>query len=235
MNKVVANAEEAVKDINDGSVIMLGGFGLCGIPENCINALVKKGVKELTCISNNAGVDDFGIGLLLKTRQVKKMISSYVGENAEFERQLLSGELEVDLIPQGTLATRSMAAKFGMPAVWVRAGVGTEIAEGKETRKMEFQGEEHEYLLEHAFNAQYSIVKAWKGDRFGNLVFRKTTRNFNDPMTGAARITIAEVEELVEPGQLDPNSIHVPGIYVQRIFQGEKYEKRIEQRTVRKK
>ncbi|HTL80212.1 MAG TPA: CoA transferase subunit A [Bacteroidia bacterium] len=235
MNKVVASADEAVKDIPNGAVIMLGGFGLCGIPENCINALVKKGTKDLTCISNNAGVDDFGIGLLLKTRQVKKMISSYVGENAEFERQLLKGELEVDLIPQGTLATRSMAAKFGMPAVWVRAGVGTEIAIGKETRKMDFQGEEHEYLLEYAFNAQFSIVKAWKGDRFGNLIFRKTTRNFNDPMTGAAKITIAEVEELVEPGQLDPNQIHIPGIYVQRIFQGSKYEKRIEQRTVRKK
>ena len=235
MNKVVSNAEEAIRDINDGAVIMLGGFGLCGIPENSIAALVKKGVKNLTCISNNAGVDDFGIGLLLQTRQVKKMISSYVGENAEFERQLLSGELEVDLIPQGTLATRSMAAKFGMPAVWVRAGVGTEVAVGKETRRFDFQGEPHDYLLEHAFNADFSIVKAWKGDKFGNLVFRKTARNFNDPMTGAAKITIAEVEELVEPGQLDPNSIHVPGIYVQRIFKGAQYEKRIEQRTVRKK
>jgi 3-oxoacid CoA-transferase subunit A len=235
MNKVVKNAEEAIRDINDGATLMLGGFGLCGIPENCIAALVKKGVKNLTCISNNAGVDDFGIGLLLQTRQVKKMISSYVGENAEFERQLLSGELEVDLIPQGTLATRCMAAKFGMPAVWLRAGVGTEVAAGKETRKFDFQGEPHDYLLEHAFNAEFAIVKAWKGDRFGNLVFRKTARNFNDPMTGAAKITIAEVEEIVEPGQLDPNSIHVPGIYVQRIFRGEKYEKRIEQRTVRKK
>lgn len=235
MNKVVANAEEAIRDINDGKVLMLGGFGLCGIPENCIAALVKKGVKNLTCISNNAGVDDFGIGLLLQTHQVKKMIASYVGENAEFERQLLSGELEVELIPQGTLATRSMAAKFGMPAVWVLAGVGTEVAEGKETRRFPFQGEEREYLLEHAFNADFSIVKAWKGDTFGNLVFRKTARNFNDPMAGAAKITIAEVEELVEPGVLDPNSIHVPGIYVQRIFQGANYEKRIEQRTVRKK
>jgi 3-oxoacid CoA-transferase subunit A len=234
MNKVVHNAEAAISDVGDGAVIMLGGFGLCGIPENCIAALVKKGVKNLTCISNNAGVDDFGIGLLLQTRQVKKMIASYVGENAEFERQLLSGELEVDLVPQGTLATRSMAAKFGMPAIWVRAGVGTEVAIGKETRQFEFQGEQHEYLLEHAFNADFSIVKAWKGDRFGNLVFRKTARNFNDPMTGSAKITIAEVEELVEPGELDPNSIHVPGIYVQRIFKGEKYEKRIEQRTVRK-
>lgn len=235
MNKVVSSAEEAIRDINDNAVIMLGGFGLCGIPENSIAALVKKGVKNLTCISNNAGVDDFGIGLLLKTRQVKKMIASYVGENAEFERQLLSGELEVDLIPQGTLATRSMAAKFGMPAVWVRAGVGTEVANGKETRRFDFQGEPYDYLLEHAFNADFAIVKAWKGDRFGNLVFRKTARNFNDPMTGAAKITIAEVEELVEPGQLDPNSIHVPGIYVQRIFKGAQYEKRIEQRTVRKK
>lgn len=235
MKKVVANADEAIRDISNGDTIMLGGFGLCGIPENCISALVRKGVKDLTCISNNAGVDDFGIGLLLKTRQVKKMISSYVGENAEFERQLLSGELEVDLIPQGTLATRSMAAKFGMPAVWVRAGVGTEVAIGKETRVMPFQGEEHEYLLEYAFNAQFSIVKAWKGDKFGNLIFRKTARNFNDPMTGSAKITIAEVEELVEPGELDPNKIHVPGIYVQRIFKGDHYEKRIEQRTVTKR
>lgn len=235
MNKIVNNAEDAIRDIGDGATIMLGGFGLCGIPENCIAALVKKGVKNLTCISNNAGVDDFGIGLLLQTRQVKKMISSYVGENAEFERQLLSGELEVDLVPQGTLATRAMAAKYGMPAVWLRAGVGTEVAVGKETRQFEFQGEPHEYLLEHAFNADFSIVKAWKGDRFGNLVFRKTARNFNDPMTGAAKITIAEVEEIVEPGELDPNTIHVPGIYVQRIFKGAQYEKRIEQRTVRKK
>jgi 3-oxoacid CoA-transferase subunit A len=235
MKKVVANADEAIHDIADGSVLMLGGFGLCGIPENSIAALIRKGVKNLTCISNNAGVDDFGIGLLLQTRQVKKMISSYVGENAEFERQLLSGELEVDLIPQGTLATRSMAAKYGMPAVWVRAGVGTEVAIGKETRRFPFQGEEHEYLLEEAFNADFAIVKAWKGDTFGNLVFRKTARNFNDPMTGAAKITIAEVEEIVPAGTLDPNSIHVPGVYVQRIFKGENYEKRIEQRTVRKK
>ncbi len=235
MHKVVANADEAIRDVAEGSVIMLGGFGLCGIPENSIAALIRKGVKNLTCISNNAGVDDFGIGLMLKTRQVKKMISSYVGENAEFERQLLSGELEVDLVPQGTLATRCMAAKYGMPAVWVRAGFGTEIQQGKESREFDFQGEKQHYLLEHAFSADYSIVKAWKGDKFGNLVFRKTARNFNDPMAGAAKITIAEVEELVEPGQLDPNSIHIPGIFVQRIFQGEKYEKRIEQRTVRKK
>lgn len=230
MNKVVSGAEAAISDIQDGAVIMLGGFGLCGIPENCITALVKKGVKDLTCISNNAGVDDFGIGLMLKTRQVKKMISSYVGENAEFERQLLSGELEVDLIPQGTLATRCMAAAYGMPAVWVRAGVGTEIANGKEVRN--FNG--IDYLLEYAFEAEFSIVKAWKGDTHGNLIFRKTTRNFNMPMAMGGKITIAEVEELVPAGELDPDHIHVPGIYVHRIFQGNNYEKRIEQRTVRK-
>jgi 3-oxoacid CoA-transferase subunit A len=235
MNKVVSGADEAIRDIENGATIMLGGFGLCGIPENCISALVRKGITGLTCISNNAGVDDFGIGLMLKTRQVKKMISSYVGENAEFERQLLSGELEVDLVPQGTLATRSMAAKYGMPAVWVKAGFGTEVAQGKETRRFDFQGEEGDYILEPAFNADFSIVKAWKGDRFGNLVFRKTARNFNDPMAGAAKITIAEVEELVEPGELDPNQIHIPGIFVQRIFKGNDYEKRIEQRTVRKR
>jgi 3-oxoacid CoA-transferase subunit A len=230
MNKVVSGAEAAISDIQDGAVIMLGGFGLCGIPENCITALVKKGVKDLTCISNNAGVDDFGIGLMLKTRQVKKMISSYVGENAEFERQLLSGELEVDLIPQGTLATRCMASAYGMPAVWVRAGVGTEIANGKEVRN--FNG--IDYLLEYAFDAEFSIVKAWKGDTHGNLIFRKTTRNFNMPMAMGGKITIAEVEELVPTGELDPDAIHVPGIYVHRIFQGNNYEKRIEQRTVRK-
>jgi 3-oxoacid CoA-transferase subunit A len=230
MNKVVSGAEAAISDIQDGAVIMLGGFGLCGIPENCITALVKKGVKDLTCISNNAGVDDFGIGLMLKTRQVKKMISSYVGENAEFERQLLSGELEVDLIPQGTLATRCMASAYGMPAVWVRAGVGTEIANGKEVRN--FNG--IDYLLEYAFDAEFSIVKAWKGDTHGNLIFRKTTRNFNMPMAMGGKITIAEVEELVPAGELDPDAIHVPGIYVHRIFQGNNYEKRIEQRTVRK-
>jgi 3-oxoacid CoA-transferase subunit A len=229
MNKVVAGAEEAIKDITDGTVLMLGGFGLCGIPENCITALVKKGVKDLTCISNNAGVDDFGIGLMLKTRQVKKMISSYVGENAEFERQLLSGELEVELIPQGTLATRCMAAAYGMPAVFVRAGVGTEVAIGKETRT--FDGVE--YLMEMAFKAEFAIVKAWKGDTHGNLIFRKTTRNFNMPMAMAGQITIAEVEELVPAGELDPDQIHVPGIYVHRIFKGNDYEKRIEQRTVR--
>ncbi len=231
MNKVFKDADEAIADIPDGAVMMLGGFGLCGIPENSINALVKKGTKELTCISNNAGVDDFGIGLLLKQRQVKKMISSYVGENAEFERQLLSGELQVELIPQGTLATRCMAAGYGMPAIFTPAGVGTEVAEGKETRN--FNGKE--YLLEYAFDADYSIVKAWKGDSQGNLIFKETARNFNPMMAMAGKITIAEVEELVEPGELDPNNIHTPGIYVHRIFQGKNYEKRIEQRTTRKK
>ena len=229
MKKIVANAEEAIKDIQDGSVLMLGGFGLCGIPENCINALVKKGVKQLTCISNNAGVDDFGIGLMLQKKQVKKMISSYVGENAEFERQLLSGELEVELIPQGTLATRCMAAGYGMPVIYTPAGVGTEVAIGKETR--EFNGKT--YLMEHAFDADYAIVKAWKGDAHGNLVFKATARNFNPLMAMAGKITIAEVEELVPAGQLDPNEIHTPGIYVHRIFQGVDYEKRIEQLTTR--
>lgn len=231
MNKVVANADEAVKDIQSGMTLMLGGFGLCGIPENCIAALVRSGVNNLTCISNNAGVDDFGIGLMLQTRQVKKMISSYVGENAEFERQLLSGELEVDLIPQGTLATRCMAAGYGMPAVFLLAGVGTEVANGKETRV--FNGKE--YLLEEAFDAHYAIVKAWKGDTMGNLIFKDTARNFNPMMAMAGKITIAEVEELVQPGELDANFIHTPGIYVHRIFQGSNYEKRIEQRTVRKR
>ncbi|MFW0718498.1 CoA transferase subunit A [Pedobacter sp. N23S346] len=231
INKVVSGAEEAIKDISDGATIMLGGFGLCGIPENCINALVEKQIKNLTCISNNAGVDDFGIGLLLKQRQVKKMISSYVGENAEFERQLLSGELEVDLIPQGTLATRCMAAGYGMPAIFTPAGVGTEVAEGKEIRN--FDGKD--YLLEYAFDADFAIVKAWKGDATGNLVFRSTSRNFNPVMAMAGKITIAEVEELVAVGELDPDHIHTPGIYVHRIFQGKDYEKRIEQRTVRVK
>ncbi|TND10438.1 MAG: 3-oxoacid CoA-transferase subunit A [Bacteroidetes bacterium] len=231
MNKTVANAEEATRDIQDGMTIMLGGFGLCGIPENCIAALVKKGVKNLTCISNNAGVDDFGIGLMLKQRLVKKMISSYVGENEEFERQLLSGELEVDLIPQGTLATRCLAAGYGMPAIFTPAGVGTEVANGKELRN--FNGKD--YLLEYAFDADFAIVKAWKGDMSGNLVFRKTSRNFNPMMAMAGKITIAEVEELVPEGALDPDMIHTPGIYVHRIFQGVNYEKRIEQRTVRKK
>ncbi|MBL0144660.1 MAG: CoA transferase subunit A [Chitinophagaceae bacterium] len=230
MNKIYANANEAIKDITDGAVIMLGGFGLCGIPENCITALVKKGVKQLTCISNNAGVDDFGIGLLLQQKQVKKMISSYVGENAEFERQLLSGELEVELIPQGTLATRCMAAGYGMPAIYTPAGVGTEVAIGKETR--EFNGKE--YLMEYAFDAEFAIVKAWKGDADGNLIYKETARNFNPLMAMAGKITIAEVEELVPAGALDPNQIHTPGIYVHRIFEGKNYEKRIEQRTVRK-
>lgn len=229
MNKVVSNADEAIDGIDDGAVLMLGGFGLCGIPENCIAALVKKGVKELTCISNNAGVDGFGLGLMLETRQIKKMISSYVGENAEFERQLLKGELVVDLVPQGTLATRIQMAGMGIPAFFTPAGVGTEIADGKEVRK--FNGKE--YLMEHALHAQFAIVKAWKGDRFGNLVFRKTTRNFSSSMAKAGDITIAEVEQLVEPGQLDPDEIHVQGIYVHRIFQGKNYEKRIERRTVK--
>ena len=231
MNKIVSGADEAVSDIQDGMVIMLGGFGLCGIPENCITALVKKGVQQLTCISNNAGVDDFGIGLMLQQKQVKKMISSYVGENAEFERQLLSGELEVELIPQGTLATRCMASGYGMPAIFTPAGVGTEVAIGKETRN--FNGKE--YLLEYAFEADFAIVKAWKGDTDGNLVYKETARNFNPLMAMAGKITIAEVEELVPAGELDPNNIHTPGIYVHRIFQGAGYEKRIEQRTTRKK
>lgn len=235
MNKVVASADEAIKDIQDNMTLMLGGFGLCGIPENTIAALVKKGVKGLTCISNNAGVDDFGIGLMLKTRQVKKMISSYVGENAEFERQLLSGELEVELIPQGTLATRCLASGYGMPAIFTPAGVGTEVAIGKETRKFLVEGVEKEFLMEMAFDADFAIVKAWKGDSQGNLIFRETARNFNPMMAMAGKITIAEVEELVPSGELDPDQIHTPGIYVHRIFKGEKYEKRIEQRTVRKK
>lgn len=229
MNKVVSNADEAVKDIMDGAVLMLGGFGLCGIPENCIQALVKKGIKNLTCISNNAGVDDFGIGLMLQQKQVRKMISSYVGENAEFERQLLSGELEVELIPQGTLATRCMAAGYGMPAIYTPAGVGTEVAEGKEIRH--FDGKD--YLMEYAFKADFAMVKAWKGDTHGNLVFKETARNFNPLMAMAGKITIAEVEELVQAGEIDPDHIHTPGIYVQRIFNGKNYEKRIEQRTVR--
>jgi 3-oxoacid CoA-transferase subunit A len=229
INKVVSGAEEAIQDIKDGSTLMLGGFGLCGIPENCINALVKKGTTGLTCISNNAGVDNFGIGLLLKQHQVKKMISSYVGENAEFERQLLSGELEVELIPQGTLATRCMAAGYGMPAIFTPAGVGTEVAEGKEVRN--FNGKD--YLMEYAFDADFALVKAWKGDHAGNLIFRSTSRNFNPVMAMAGKITIAEVEELVEPGMLDPDRIHTPGVFVHRIFQGSDYEKRIEQRTVR--
>lgn len=229
INKEVSNADEAIHDIADNSTLMLGGFGLCGIPENCIASLVKKGTTGLTCISNNAGVDDFGIGLMLKTRQVKKMISSYVGENAEFERQLLSGELEVDLIPQGTLAERVRAGGAGIPAFFTPAGYGTEVAEGKEVR--EFNGKMH--LLESWLKADFALVKAWKGDKSGNLVFKGTARNFNPMMAMAGKITIAEVEELVEIGELDPNQIHTPGIYVQRIFQGKDYEKRIEQRTTR--
>jgi len=230
MNKVVLDADEAISDIKDGDVLMLGGFGLCGIPENCIAALVKKGLKDLTCISNNAGVDDFGIGLMLKKKQVRKMISSYVGENAEFERQLLSGELDVELIPQGTLATRCLAAGYGMPAIYTPAGAGTEVAEQKEIRS--FNGKE--YLLEYAFQADYAIVKAWKGDTDGNLVYRETARNFNPLMAMAGKTTIAEVEHLVPAGELDADFIHTPGIYVHKIFQGKNYEKRIEQRTFRK-
>jgi len=230
MNKVVLDADEAISDIKDGDVLMLGGFGLCGIPENCIAALVKKGLKDLTCISNNAGVDDFGIGLMLKKKQVRKMVSSYVGENAEFERQLLSGELDVELIPQGTLATRCLAAGYGMPAIYTPAGAGTEVAEQKEIRS--FNGKE--YLLEYAFQADYAIVKAWKGDTDGNLVYRETARNFNPLMAMAGKTTLAEVEHLVPAGELDPDFIHTPGIYVHKIFQGKNYEKRIEQRTFRK-
>lgn len=229
MNKVVKNAEAAIDDVLNGSTIMLGGFGLCGIPENCITALVNKNVKELTCISNNAGIDNFGLGRLLQTRQIKKMMSSYVGENAEFERQLLSGELEVELIPQGTLATRIQMAAMGIPAFFTPAGYGTEIAEGKECR--EFNGKMH--LMEYALPADFAMVKAWKGDTLGNLVFRKTTRNFSTSMAKAGCITIAEVEHLVAPGEIDPDEIHVAGIYVHRIFQGVDYEKRIERRTVR--
>lgn len=228
MNKVVKDADAAIHDIADGATIMLGGFGLCGIPENSIAALKRKGCRELTCISNNAGVDDFGLGLLLKTRQIKKMMSSYVGENEEFERQLLNGELEVELIPQGTLATRIQMAGMGIPAFFTPAGYGTEVAEGKEVK--EFNGKN--YLMEKALHADFAIVKAWRGDRFGNLVFRKTTRNFSTSMAKAGNITIAEVEELVKPEELDPDHIHVAGIYVHRIFQGTNYEKRIERKTV---
>lgn len=231
MNKLRKNAIEATFDIKDGCTIMLGGFGLCGIPENLISALVEMNVKNLTCISNNAGVDDFGIGLMLQKKQLKKMVASYVGENAEFERQLLSGELEVELIPQGTLATRCMAAGYGMPAVFTPAGVGTEVAEGKEVRN--FDGKD--YLLETALKADFALVKAWKGDTHGNLIFKETARNFNPVMAMAGNITIAEVEELVPAGELNPDHIHTPGIYVHRIFKGVNYEKRIEQRTVRKK
>jgi len=231
INKKVANVNEALQGVSDSMTFMLGGFGLCGIPENSINELVKLNLKGLTCISNNAGVDDFGLGLLLHKKQIKKMVSSYVGENDEFERQMLSGELDVELIPQGTLAERCRAAQSGFPAIYTPAGYGTEVAEGKETR--EFDGKM--YVLEHAFKADFAFVKAWKGDAAGNLIFKGTARNFNPAMCGAAKITVAEVEELVPVGTLDPNQIHIPGIFVQRIFQGETYEKRIEQRTVRQK
>jgi len=229
INKKVQNVGEALKDVNNGMTIMLGGFGLCGIPENSIAELVTKGVTDLTCISNNAGVDNFGLGLLLQKKQIKKMISSYVGENAEFERQMLSGELEVELTPQGTLAEKCRAAQAGIPAFYTPAGYGTEVAEGKEAR--EFNGKMH--IMETAYKADFAIVKAWKGDEAGNLIFKGTAKNFNACMAGAAKITVAEVEELVPAGTLDPNEIHVPGIFVKRIFQGDKYEKRIEQRTVR--
>lgn len=231
INKKVANVTEAMQGVKDGMTLMVGGFGLCGIPENAINNLVKMNVKGLTCISNNAGVDDFGLGLLLYKRQIKKMISSYVGENDEFERQMLSGELEVELVPQGTLVERCRAAQSGFPAFFTPAGYGTEVAEGKEIR--EFNGKM--YVLEKAFEADFAFVKAWKGDAAGNLIFKGTARNFNPSMCGSAKITVAEVEELVPVGSLDPNQIHIPGIFVQRIFQGEKYEKRIEQLTVRKR
>ena len=228
INKEVKNAEEACLGIKSGMTLMLGGFGLCGIPENCISALVEMKVNNLTCISNNAGVDDFGLGLLLQQKQIKKMISSYVGENDEFERQMLSGELEVDLIPQGSLAERCRAGGAGIPAFFTPAGYGTEVGEGKEVR--DFNGKPH--ILESALIADFAIVKAWKGDTAGNLIYKGTARNFNPPMAMAGKITIAEVEELVQPGELDPNEIHTPGIFVQRIFKGDKYEKRIEQRTV---
>ena len=231
INKEVKNAIEACQDIKSGMTLMLGGFGLCGIPENCIEALVKMQVNNLTCISNNAGVDDFGLGFLLQYKQIKKMISSYVGENDEFERQMLSGELEVDLIPQGSLAERCRAGGAGIPAFFTPAGYGTEVGEDKEVR--EYNGRPH--ILESALRADFAIVKAWKGDKTGNLIYKGTARNFNPPMAMAGKITIAEVEELVEPGELDPNNIHTPGIFVQRVFQGDEYEKRIEQRTVIKK
>jgi len=229
INKKVATVQEALHGIENNMTLLIGGFGLCGIPENSIAELVAKKVNGLNCVSNNAGVDDFGLGLLLQHKQIKKMISSYVGENAEFERQMLSGELEVELIPQGTLAERCRAAQAGIPAFFTPAGYGTEVAEGKENR--EFNGKMH--VMEHAFKADFAIVKAWKGDTAGNLIFKGTARNFNPSMCGAAKITVAEVEELVEAGQLDPNQIHIPGILVQRIFQGKTFEKRIEQRTVR--
>lgn len=231
INKKVENVQQALEGVQNGMTFMLGGFGLCGIPENSIGELVRLGIKDITCISNNAGVDNFGLGLLLQNHQIKKMISSYVGENDEFERQMLSGELEVELTPQGTLAEKCRAAQAGIPAFYTPAGYGTEVAQGKESR--EFNGKMH--IMEEAFKADFSFVKAWKGDTAGNLIFKGTARNFNPVMCGAATITVAEVEELVPAGELDPNQIHIPGIFVQRIFQGEKFEKRIEQRTVRQK
>ena len=231
IRKTVNNVQEALEGIQDGMRVMLGGFGLSGIPQNSITELVNKNVKDITCISNNAGVDDFGLGLLLKKNQIKKMISSYVGENAEFERQMLSGELDVELTPQGTLAAKCQAAQQGFPAIFTPAGYGTEVAEGKEVR--EFDGKM--YVLEEAYKADFAFIKAWKGDEAGNLIFKGTARNFNPCMCGAAKVTVVEVEELVKPGELDPNQIHIPGIFVQRIFQGKDYEKRIEQRTVRQK
>ncbi|HLW08370.1 MAG TPA: CoA transferase subunit A [Marinilabiliaceae bacterium] len=231
INKRVNSVQEALKDVQDGMTMMFGGFGLCGIPENCINEIVTMGVKDLCCISNNAGVDDFGLGLLLQKRQIRKMIASYVGENAEFERQMLTGEMEVELTPQGTLAERCRAAQVGIPAFFTPAGYGTEVAQGKEVRN--FNGKN--YVLEEAFKADFAFIKAWKGDHAGNLIFKGTARNFNPVMCGAATITVVEVEELVPAGSLEPNQIHIPGIFVQRIFQGKRYEKRIEQRTVRKR
>ncbi|HZJ36442.1 MAG TPA: CoA transferase subunit A [Gillisia sp.] len=231
IKKTVNNVQEALSGVHDGMTFMLGGFGLCGIPENAISELVRLNLRDLTCISNNAGIDDLGLGLLLQKKQIKRMVSSYVGENAEFERQMLSGELDVELTPQGTLAAKCQAAQQGFPAVYTPAGYGTEVAIGKETR--EFNGKM--YVLEEAYKADFAFVKAWKGDEAGNLIFKGTARNFNPLMCGAATITVVEVEELVKPGELDPNQIHIPGIFVQRIFQGKNYEKRIEQRTVRKK
>lgn len=234
IDKSVSNVRQALQGVQDGMIVSVGGFGLCGIPENLIQGLLDLNIKNLTCISNNAGVDDFGLGLLLENKQIKKMIASYVGENAEFERQLLGGELEVELVPQGTLATRLMAGGYGLPVIYTPAGVGTEVAEGKEVRSFMFHGIEKEYLMEYAFEPDFALVKAWRGDRAGNLVYRGTAGNFNHAVAMCGKVTIAEVEELVEPGELDPNFIHTPGVFVSRIFQGERYQKRIEQRTVRK-
>lgn len=234
IDKSVTNVQQALQGVADGMILSVGGFGLCGIPENLIQGLLDRRVKNLTCISNNAGVDDFGLGLLLENKQIKKMIASYVGENAEFERQMLSGELEVELVPQGTLATRLMAGGYGLPVIYTPAGVGTEVAQGKEVRRFTFHGLQKDYLMEYAFEPDFALVKAWKGDRAGNLIYRGTARNFNHAVAMCGKQTIAEVEELVEPGELDPNFIHTPGVFVSRIFQGDRYEKRIEQRTVRK-